>query len=103
MRTRTDGGGPVTKIKGTDYVVDRDYREVYTGREWVRLTEQEFDLLAALGANKIMTKSIVAKLIFGDHELARMVPTLVWRLRRKIGPGAIENIAGRGYRLRRRQ
>jgi two-component system OmpR family response regulator len=84
--------------------LDTHRGEFQLGGEAVALTAQEYRLLAYLAHN---AERVVSRSELLDHVYERsldpdsnVVDVLLARVRRKIGPGRIETLRGRGFRLR---
>lgn len=95
-------------LKVSDITLDRDSREVFTGRRSVDLTPSEFDLLAALmGApgrvfSRLDLLDVIQGVRYEGYE--RTIDTHIKNLRSKIEedprkPRYIETVYGVGYRL----
>lgn len=82
-------------------VLDLDTRQVsVAGRQRVRLSTRECDLLATLAGRptKVFSRDELRVLVF-DEAGAETVETYVHYLRRKLGRGVIDTVRGAGYQL----
>ncbi len=74
------------------------------GDAFVALSKREYALLAALmqRPGAILSRRVLEDKIYapGDEPESNAVEYLIHALRRKIGPAAIENIRGLGWRMR---
>jgi two-component system KDP operon response regulator KdpE len=88
---RADGaGGPAGLITRGDLVIDADRRRVTRGREELRLTPKEFELLVFLAqhAGRVLTHRAILKTIWGPNAVDQPehLRVLVNALRRKVEP-----------------
>ena len=85
--------------------LEPEARRVRLGGREVRLSPREFELLATLASapDRVFTRDELLDRVWGRDYLGtpRTVDQHVAQLREKLGPGWIETVRGRGYRLRR--
>jgi two-component system, OmpR family, response regulator QseB len=82
-------------------VLDLDTRQVViAGAPVVRLSARECTLLATLAARpgKVFSRSELRSLAFDDAGV-ETIETYVHYVRRKLGPGVVDTVRGRGYQL----
>ena len=87
---------------GGVFRLDLDAREVRDAAgSRVALSQRECDLLAALAARprQVFSRSELLLSVFPEAESPVAVDTYVHYLRRKLGPGIVDTVRGRGYRL----
>ena len=91
-----------------DLVIDYDARQAFIGRQEVRLTQTEYNILAFLSehAGKMMTYTSIIKAIWGypDEGSVKKLQVNMANIRKKLGakPGEgnyIINELGVGYRM----
>ena len=89
-RVLTDETAEAGLLRAGDLTIDYDRRRVLRGREEIRLTPKEMDLLTLLVRNRdrVLTHRAILKAIWGAHavEQPEHLWTLVAQLRRKIEP-----------------
>lgn len=89
-RVFTDEAGKSGLLRAGDLTIDYDRRRVLRGREEIRLTPKEMDLLTLLVRNRdrVLTHRAMLKAIWGANavEQPEHLWTLVAQLRRKIEP-----------------
>jgi two-component system KDP operon response regulator KdpE len=89
-RVLTDDAAESGLLRAGDLTIDYDRRRVVRGREEIRLTPKEMDLLTLLVRNRdrVMTHRAILKAIWGANavEQPEHLWTLVAQLRRKIEP-----------------
>ena len=85
--------------------LEPEARRVRLGGREVRLSPREFELLATLASapDRVFTRDELLDRVWGRDYLGtpRTVDQHVAQLREKLGPGWIETVRGRGYRLGR--
>jgi two-component system KDP operon response regulator KdpE len=91
-RVLTDEAGESGLLRAGDLTIDYDRRRVLRGRDEIRLTPKEMDLLTLLVRNRdrVLTHRAILKAIWGANavEQPEHLWTLVAQLRRKIEPDA---------------
>jgi two-component system KDP operon response regulator KdpE len=89
-RVLTDEAGECGLLRAGDLTIDYDRRRVLRGRDEIRLTPKEMDLLTLLVRNRdrVLTHRAILKAIWGANavEQPEHLWTLVAQLRRKIEP-----------------
>ena len=89
-RVRTDETSESGLLRAGDLTIDYDRRRVLRGRDEIRLTPKEMDLLTLLVRNRdrVLTHRAILKAIWGTNavEQPEHLWTLVAQLRRKIEP-----------------
>jgi DNA-binding response OmpR family regulator len=100
------GGG---RLLVGELLIDLRARQVWRGREKLRLTRLEFELLAYLARNAgrvVGYDELLEKVwrYYPDSGIREQVRTAIWRLRKKIEdyparPQYIVDVRGAGYRL----
>jgi two-component system KDP operon response regulator KdpE len=89
-RVLTDEVGESGLLRAGDLTIDYDRRRVLRGRDEIRLTPKEMDLLTLLVRNRdrVLTHRAILKAIWGANamEQPEHLWTLVAQLRRKIEP-----------------
>ncbi len=109
MSGSADAGSPPTRLAAGRLVLDTETREVKAAGTPVRLTRQEFDLLAVLmrhPARVFSRDELLDRIHDGDGvSTDRSVDACVKRIRRKLetaggDPDLIETVYGAGYKLR---
>ena len=108
-RHSSDSGKlPGGKFVLGDLVIDYDARQAFIGRQEVRLTQTEYNILAFLSehAGKMMTYTSIIKAIWGypDEGSVKKLQVNMANIRKKLGakPGEgnyIINELGVGYRM----
>jgi two-component system KDP operon response regulator KdpE len=89
-RVRSDEAGESGLLRAGDLTIDYDRRRVLRGRDEIRLTPKEMDLLTLLVRNRdrVLTHRAILKAIWGANavEQPEHLWTLIAQLRRKIEP-----------------
>jgi len=106
-RWRTSSPPPAL-VRAGDLTIDLARREVRRGKEPVKLTKTEFDLLRELvtHADKVLTYRHLLNAVWGpEYDDIHYVHVHVGNLRRKLeggptGPRLILSVPGVGYRFR---
>lgn len=78
---------------------EREIVQAATGRRW-RLTKREHDFyrVLALCAGHWLRDIDLLYCVYGEQRRARcMARIYIWRLRRKVGPGVVEQCNSLGY------
>lgn len=101
---RRSKGHPQSIITVGDLVVNIDTKTVTVAGNPVHLTGKEFAMLElmALRKNNVLTKEAILNALYGgmDEPELKIIDVFVCKLRKKIGPGIVETVWGRGYCLR---
>jgi DNA-binding response OmpR family regulator len=101
LRRPTDSAA--TSIDASGLRLDLIRREADAGTGAVALSEREFLLLRELMANagQVMSKERLLSSVWGFFfdTGSNVIDVYVARLRRKLGPEAIETVRGKGYRI----
>jgi two-component system KDP operon response regulator KdpE len=89
-RVQSDEPATSGRVQAGDLTIDYDRRRVLRGRDEIRLTPKEFDLLTLLVRNRdrVLTHRAILKAIWGSNavEQPEHIWTLMAQLRRKIEP-----------------
>jgi two-component system, OmpR family, response regulator len=100
---RRAGGHSQSVLSAGKVEVDLKARIVSVGGQIIQLTPLEFRLVHYLVNNKgkIVSQMELADALYEhDHDRdANAIEALISRMRRKLGPGVIENKRGFGYRI----
>ena len=103
-----NGMFPGGKFKASGLTIDYDARRVFLHKKEVKLTQTEYNIIAALSehAGKVMTYSAIIKEIWGynDEGSIKKLQVNMVNIRKKLGarPGEknyIVNELGVGYRM----
>lgn len=101
---RRHPGGQTIQVE--DLTIDRSAKNVTRGERAVDLSPREFDLLVALAEadGEVISRSELLSRVWGiDFDPGtNLVDVQVGRLRRKLdgtGPGLVQTVVGKGYRL----
>jgi two-component system cell cycle response regulator CtrA len=104
---RRSKGHPQSIITVGDLVVNIDTKTVTVAGNPVHLTGKEYAMLElmALRKNNVLTKEVILNALYGgmDEPEVKIIDVFICKLRKKIGPGIVETIWGRGYCLRDRE
>lgn len=94
---------PARRLELGDLVMDLDADTVTRSGAAVALTRREFALLAFLASHpgRVFSRSELLDRVWGEDYFGteRTVDQHVAQLRAQLGPGRIETVRGRGYRL----
>lgn len=94
---------PVHRVRLGDLVVDTAAGRAFHGVEELSLTRREFDLLAHMieHPGRVFGRAALLDAAWGMEFVGteRTVDQHVAQLRARIGPGWIETVRGRGYRM----
>ncbi|WP_415404457.1 response regulator transcription factor [Tateyamaria sp. SN3-11] len=100
---RRAGGLAAPTLSVGGITVDPQARRVTQDGRAVTLTAHEYKVFATLmqAPEQVHTKGDIAEIVYGLHDDrdSNTIEVFVARLRRKLGPSAIETVRGLGYRL----
>lgn len=100
---RRAGGTAAPTLSVGGITVDPQARRVTQDGRAVTLTAHEYKVFATLmqAPEQVHTKGDIAEIVYGLHDDrdSNTIEVFVARLRRKLGPSAIETVRGLGYRL----
>ena len=86
-----------------DITIDKLKYKVSKGKEEVKFTKKEFELLALLFSDpgKLFTREEIMRLVWGDDAYVgdRTIDVHIRKLRQKLGDDLISTIKGIGYQL----
>ena len=106
--TRYSSVGPSGVFKAQDLTINYERRKVFVGKEEIKLTQTEYNIVAFLSehAGRVMTYAAIVKAIWGDTDCGstKKLQVNMANIRRKLGsrPGLntyILNELGVGYRM----
>lgn len=87
-----------------DLVINIESKGVTMYGDAVHLTGKEFAMLEllALRKNNVLTKEVILNSLYGgmDEPELKIIDVFICKLRKKLPPGIIETVWGRGYVLR---
>ncbi len=99
---------PGGRFEANGFTIDYDSRRVYIGRNEIRLTQTEYNIIALLSeyAGRVLTYSFIIKKIWGynDSNSTKRLQVNMVNIRKKLDTGAkgnnyIINELGVGYRM----
>jgi DNA-binding response OmpR family regulator len=92
-------------LRHGDLLLDLRTHRAFTLADNVQLTGREFGVLEALahGPDRVVSREQLLSRVWGYHfdPASNLVEVYVRRLRRKLGPGWVTTVRGKGYRLER--
>ena len=103
LRRRTRPTNNKNNLIFRDITIDKLKYKVSKGKEEVKFTKKEFELLALLFSDpgKLFTREEIMRLVWGDDSYVgdRTIDVHIRKLRQKLGDDLIFTIKGIGYRL----
>jgi two-component system copper resistance phosphate regulon response regulator CusR len=105
VRPRQDRQRASNVLRHGDLLLDVRARRALTLLDSVELTGREFAVLEALAhdPDRVVSREQLLSRVWGFHfdPGSNLVEVYVRRLRRKLGPGWVTTVRGKGYRLER--
>lgn len=103
LRRRTKPTNNKNNLIFRDITIDKLKYKVSKGKEEVKFTKKEFELLALLFSDpgKLFTREEIMRLVWGDDTYVgdRTIDVHIRKLRQKLGDDLISTIKGIGYQL----
>jgi two-component system response regulator QseB len=101
LRRHSGSGSPL--LKAGSIVMDLSRKEVTSNGDVVDLSAKEFAVLEALmqRPGKVLSRDALEEAVYGwkDEIGSNAIEVHLHHLRKKLGPNAIKNIRGVGYRI----
>lgn len=105
LRLRREPRHEGSVLRHGDLLLDLRTHRAFTLLDNVQLTGREFAVLEALahGPDRVVSRAQLLSRVWGHHfdPASNLVEVYVRRLRRKLGPGWVTTVRGKGYRLER--